>query len=108
MQINQKILTELSQKLASELNPLKIYIFGSHAWGEPETYSDLDLLILVENSDEPKARQATRAYRALRDFSNIPIDILVRTIDEFQSLASIKSTLFHKIQNSGKLIYERQ
>lgn len=47
----RKILLEIVEKLSSEYEPLKIILFGSYAYGNPNDYSDVDLLIL-KNTDE--------------------------------------------------------
>jgi len=32
---------------------LQIYLFGSHAYGEPKEYSDIDLLVIVDDNIDP-------------------------------------------------------
>ena len=102
------ILQDLTDKLVIRFSPEKIYLFGSQAWGNPASDSDIDLLILLENSSEPKARRASIAYRAIREYANIPIDILVRTVDEFEPYSKIRATLQYKIANDGIVLYERR
>ena len=41
-----EILLEVTQRIVSTLNPEKIYLFGSHAWGTATPDSDIDLLVL--------------------------------------------------------------
>ena len=38
---------ELSQRIAREFKPDKIILFGSHAYGAPKEYSDVDLLVIM-------------------------------------------------------------
>jgi uncharacterized protein len=40
--ISQSLLEEVTQRLANELHPEAIWLFGSHAWGTPADGSDLD------------------------------------------------------------------
>ena len=87
--------------------PEKIYLLGSYAWGKPDENSDLDLLVLLSNSDISKTQRASRAYRALRSYSNIPIDILVRTTEEFNFYAGVNGTLNNKISSSGRVLYDK-
>ena len=39
--------------LADALQPEAIYLFGSHAYGTPHRHSDIDLLILMGDTEEP-------------------------------------------------------
>ncbi|MDQ1326809.1 MAG: uncharacterized protein QG641_89 [Candidatus Poribacteria bacterium] len=45
------LLNEIVQRLVNALHPEKIYLFGSHAYGQPNDDSDVDLLIVVNDSD---------------------------------------------------------
>jgi len=103
----KEILRDLTEKLVVQFSPEKIYLFGSQAWGNPSSDSDIDLMILLNHSEEPKARRAAKAYKAIREYSNIPIDILVRTKYEFEQFSNVKATLQYKIVNEGEILYER-
>ena len=103
----KNILQELTDKLVVRFSPEKIYLFGSQAWGNPASDSDIDLLILLKDSSESKARRASTAYSAIRDYANLSIDILVRTVDEFEPYSKIKATLQNKIVSDGIVLYER-
>lgn len=56
-------------------------MFGSYAYAEPNTDSDIDLLVIVSQFDEPGYRRARVAYKALRGIA-MPIDVLVMTGEE--------------------------
>ena len=43
-------LAEVIARLREALSPIAIYFFGSYAYGNPQSHSDLDLLVIVENS----------------------------------------------------------
>lgn len=40
-------INEICDAIAREFNPEKIIVFGSHAYGSPGPFSDLDLLIVM-------------------------------------------------------------
>ena len=96
---NSKIL-DITEKLIVIYNPTTIYLFGSYAWGSPEEHSDLDILIIVENSDEKMYKRMKPAYQALRGLK-IPKDILVYTVQEFKRYENDPSSLMFKIKNDG-------
>ncbi len=102
--IKKNILDEIKNRLVKVYNPTKIYLFGSNAWGNSNNASDLDLLILVSESDEKSYKRSIKGDLALADIL-ISRDLLVYTEKEFEYLATDVSTLCHKIKKEGKIIY---
>ncbi len=64
--INQQTINLIKDKLIEAYLPKKIYLFGSYAWGEPNEDSDLDLIIVVEESNEKFYKRPRIGYKALR------------------------------------------
>ena len=81
-------------------NPLSLYVFGSYAWGTPTIDSDLDLVVVVENSDKKPYKRAIEGIRALRGLG-IAKDILVYTQEEFKVLSEDVSSLLYKVEKEG-------
>ncbi len=54
--LEQSILDEMVRRLVAEFQPEKIILFGSHAWGEPTEDSDIDLFVIVSESNERPIR----------------------------------------------------
>jgi uncharacterized protein len=75
------LLDRITQSLVSSLKPEQIILFGSYAYGEPNEDSDVDLLAIVSQSDEPRYRRARQAYKALRGIG-IATDVIVMTREE--------------------------
>jgi predicted nucleotidyltransferase len=100
------LLDNITQRLAAELQPEQIFLFGSHAWGSPNEDSDLDLLIVVAHSDLKPTERATQAYRALRGLF-VPIDILVKTRAEVERFRHVPASLESEILEKGKVLYGR-
>ena len=99
--LTQETLDEISRRIAADLHPEQIILFGSHAWGTPTEDSDVDLLIILSASDEPPHRRAVRAHRALRGLT-VPCDILVRTQAEIQGLNPVRSSLLFRALTDGR------
>ena len=104
--ISQETIEEVKNRLIKVYNPVTIYLFGSYAWGNPDEDSDLDLLIVVDSSDEKRHKRGIPGSRSLRGML-IPKDILVFTKDEFDSWAQNVTTLCYKVKNTGKILYAR-
>lgn len=103
---NETIIEEAKNRLIKTYNPLEIYLFGSYAWGNPDRDSDLDLVVIVDQSNEKSYKRPIPGYDALMSM-RIPNDIIIYTKQEWDELASNKTTLAYKIKNQGKKIYAK-
>ena len=104
--IEKKTINTIKKTLVEVYRPLKIYLFGSYAWGNPTEESDLDLLIVVSRSTKQSYERAVKGYRALRDMT-IAKDILVFTKKEFEERSNDVTTLCYKAKHEGKLLYAK-
>ncbi len=100
-------LDEIKIRLVKTYDPIEIYLFGSHAWGTPNEESDIDLLVVVESSDEPKRyKRSFVGYRALVGL-RVANDVVVYTKAEFETISQDLNSLACKVKNNGKRIYVR-
>jgi len=104
--INQETIEEIKNRLVQVYNPEQIYLFGSYVWGQPTEDSDLDLLVIVNHSDEKRYKRSIKASDALWDIK-ISKDLLVFTASEFINNVHDQTTLCYKIKTDGKLLYAR-
>jgi uncharacterized protein len=99
-----RLILEIVNRLVEEFNPENIFLFGSHAWGTPNSDSDLDLLVIVSSSDISATKRSSIAYRCLRDIQ-YPLDILVKTRKEIEKFSQVPFSLEHQILLRGKCLY---
>jgi len=104
--ITPDTIEEIKNRLITVYKPIRIYLFGSYAWGNPTEESDLDLLVVVEKSDETQAARARKASDPLWDLM-VPYELLVFTEDEFDESSQSMTNLSHKIKNDGRVLYAR-
>lgn len=104
--VPEGLLEEITRRLIAEFEPEAIYLFGSHAWGEPGENSDLDILILVTGEALPTHQDFVRAHHSLSGLG-IPIDVLVKTWTQFDRFRPVRASLDYKIDREGRLLYER-
>jgi predicted nucleotidyltransferase len=104
--INKAQIEEVKNRLITTYNPIAIYLFGSYAWGTPTEDSDLDLLVVIDTSDE-KSYERTRAGQRALFGLGISKDLIVYTKDEFERISQDSTTLGSKIKKDGELIYEK-
>jgi predicted nucleotidyltransferase len=96
---------EVARRIVESFSPERIILFGSYAWGQPRPDSDVDLFVVMEDSDRP-ARRSARIARVLLDVP-FPIDILVRTPEELKHRLHIGDYFIREILERGQVLYER-
>lgn len=104
--ISNEMIEEVKNRLVKAYNPRVIYLFGSYAWGRPTEDSDLDLLIVVDESEERSFDRVRLGQRVLFGLG-ISKDMMVYTKDEFEKNAKNITTLCYKIKRDGKVLYAR-
>ncbi len=91
-------------KSLQSLNPYKIILFGSYAYGTPREDSDLDLLF-INSEDTYKSfeeRIALKIEIAKKlDAISQPIDILAYTKKEWADLIAANSSFIREITTKG-------
>lgn len=104
MEVKELNLDEITKRLIDLYQPMEIFLYGSHAWGAPSKDSDIDLCIVLKDSDKSQADRIRDGLRALEGI-RIPIDLLVLTENEIEDRKEHPSTLIFKIIHQGKKLY---
>jgi predicted nucleotidyltransferase len=102
--LDDNLLQTATQRLVAEFQPEQIWLYGSHAWGQPDHDSDVDLLVVVPHSDETPIRRSQRAHRCLRGL-RMPKDVLVETRQEVDRVKGLETSLEHTIFSRGRRLY---
>jgi len=102
--VTPELLRNISDCIVESLQPEKIILFGSYAWGSPRQDSDVDLFVVVPSSDQPSYKRARAVYRSLRDIA-VPFDVIVQTHDELERSVSVPSSLAYKVMEQGTVLY---
>jgi len=98
------VLQEAVERLKAEFQPEEIYLFGSHAWGTPDDDSDVDLMVIVPDSDERSIKRMQRAHRCLRGIG-FAKDVLVPTRTQVDRYKHLRASLFHQGLAKGRKLY---
>jgi len=102
----QETINTYVDKISSDNGVLRIYLFGSCAYGEPHERSDIDLMVVIEDVFHT-IKKSTALRKNLRGYRTVPMDMLVNRISDFeksQTYPSIQKT----IKEQGILLYERK
>jgi len=93
-----------ARKIAERFHPDRIILFGSHAYGNPTSDSDVDLLVVAEFEGRP-VEQAYEICSAVR--SPFPLDLLVRRPTDILRRIELGDFFLREILEEGKILYER-
>lgn len=109
IEVTDEVLADMVQTIVREVDPERIYLFGSRARGEARQDSDVDLLIIVREPFGPehsRFQEINRVYRALSSF-RIPNDVLLYSSDEFARWSQSLNHVVGRCSREGKLLYAR-
>jgi len=104
-QVSKQTIRAIVDHIAKHFQPEKIVLFGSYAYGKPDSGSDLDLLIVM---DTPEGEME----KALAIRKNLPpypftIDVIVRSRETLEKRKKMGDWFLQEITKNGKVIYER-
>lgn len=102
--IPASLIQDLAASIAREFHPQRIILFGSHARGEATPDSDVDLLVLMPRNGQTRHAQITAILT--RCHLGFPVDVLVRTREEFEERLAMNDWFMRDIQREGKVLYE--
>ncbi len=93
------------------LNPEKVILFSSYAYGEPHEDSDIDLLVVTNDNFIPKYKEKSNIYLKVaylvRDLQKrMAIDLIVHTKKMHEKFIELDSMFCRKIQKDGVILYE--
>ncbi len=93
---------ELVARLKS-LNPIKIILFGSYVYGNPDENSDIDICIV--NSGSSSKSDKKRAVRALLKDLKFAKDILTPSKEEYDFYKNEFGSVYKEINEKGKVLW---
>jgi uncharacterized protein len=101
----RKIIGDILRKLVAEYAPQRVILFGSYAYGNPRSDSDIDLLIIKETSDRFIDRWVT-VRRILSDAKrSLPLDTLILTPQEVAHRLAIGDQFVAEVLERGEVLY---
>lgn len=102
LQTVQSIESTIVDKL-KPINPLKIILFGSYAYGTPTEDSDLDICV-VKKEVKSKSKEKKEIRERLKGLL-IAKDILVSSLEEYDFYKTQVGSVFMNIEQKGKLLW---
>jgi predicted nucleotidyltransferase len=99
---SQSEIQSLADNIVCEFQPEKIILFGSHARGDAKPDSDVDLLVIMPPNGKEHHQQAAEIH--FKCHPRFPIDVLVRTQEEFKERLGMRDWFMRDIAREGKVI----
>jgi predicted nucleotidyltransferase len=91
-------------KISQALNPERIILFGSYAYGTPHEDSDVDLLV-IQTTHDKFFKRGLRIRKLLSWEENAAISLLVLTPDEIAKRLERGDQFVAEILQRGKQLY---
>jgi len=105
----EKIKLDIVEKL-KPLNPYRVILFGSYAYGTPTEESDIDLYVVTNDEFMPqtwrqKSEIQQNVSKAIRDImKKYPTDLITHTKAMHKKFVEMDSMFSRKILNEGVVI----
>ena len=94
----------LSRRIGREFDPERVILFGSHAYGTPSEYSDVDLLVIMPFEGSAFRKSLDILRRVDPQFF---VDLVVRSPDDATRRYREGDPLIREAFDRGKVLYER-
>ncbi len=94
------------QRLIEVARPRKIILFGSYVRGETNLDSDLDVLVVSDDSIEHPHAEEVRLRRSLRGI-HLPKDIIMIPESQYERLRHRWDLIYYEATQNGRVVYEQ-
>ena len=93
----------LADKIVHEFHPEKIILFGSHARGDAQPDSDVDLLVIMDSDQHPSRTAAEITYRVHP--RRYPLDLIVRSPQMVRTRLQMNDWFMRDVMREGRVLY---
>ncbi len=102
---NEAVVDTMVERIVERFQPARILLFGSRARGSANRWSDVDLLVVMEEVTD-KRYTAVEMGRVLSDLP-VSKDIIVTTPEEIARRGHLVGSVIRAALRDGKVVYER-
>ena len=104
--IPMKTIRAIAEHIAEKFDPEEIILFGSHAYGKPTAWSDVDLLVVM---DTPKGKEFEKSLEIRRSLPSLTfgLDVVVRSRKVIEKRKKLGDWFLADVTEKGKVLYER-
>jgi predicted nucleotidyltransferase len=107
--LTPELLQQIIDRIVKAVDPEKIVLFGSRARGTHRPDSDIDLFVVVKQSDKPSWHRSSPIDDALSDLRlGVDKEVIVRTPEEIAEWVGASLAVETTALREGKVLYEKQ
>lgn len=99
---HEDLIAEAGRRLADAAPDAKVILFGSHARGEADSDSDLDLLV-IEPEVKSRRTESVRLREALGNLG-VPIDLIVVPASHIDEWGHFEGTMLNDALREGRVL----
>ena len=104
--IPMKAIRAIVRHIAEKFDPEQIILFGSHAYGKPTAWSDVDLLVVMDTPEGKEFEKSLEIRDALPSL-NFGLDVVVRSRRVIEKRKKLGDWFLVDVTEKGKTLYER-
>jgi predicted nucleotidyltransferase len=94
---------QFARRVADQFDPDAIILFGSHAYGQPNADSDVDILVVM-----PARNQLDQAAKIRLELpAPFAMDLIVRTPKKIREALADGESFTREVLSKGKILYEK-
>lgn len=107
MAVNQEI-RQIAETIWQAVPAEQIYLFGSHAYGQPHKDSDYDFFLVIPDGMMRPIEARQRAKRSLIPLRlGVPVDVLAATHSGFSDMRDMINSVEKEVAQKGVLLFDR-
>jgi predicted nucleotidyltransferase len=101
--VPRSVIRQFAREIAERFKPYKIILFGSHAYGKPNSRSDVDILVVM-----PCRSERDQAFKIQLAIScPFPLDLVVRKPTNLKGLLTESDYFYEDIVTKGTVLFEK-
>lgn len=103
-EVTATLLANMTRRIVETLHPIKVVLFGSYAYGQPNNNSDIDILVIMDT--EETLHKRVMRVRQVAKIPFLPLDVIVRTPQEVAQRLAMGDFFLKDILDKGRVLYE--
>lgn len=106
--ISDDLIERIRDRIVEACRPRALYLFGSAARGDTREGSDVDLLVVMDLAEGERSYEAAAELHRLFRGWLVPLDIIVRTPEQFERGQRMLGFIDRTAVREGRLLYEAE